>query len=438
MEVKDINELKILKYITQTIGAQAIIDYITAGGSIDTLKELGLITKTVPTEVIEEEIGLVTGYTFTIVPTPADATVVINGEQRTSVDVEEGTVVEWTVSKEGYVSQFGNYTMSDSDYSLEVELTPSSSYENEYFTVRVLDPGIINISNDHFLYADSELYYRLNSGEWLSGNHGAAVNMTTEDILQLKGRNPGTVSSGDAPLIYPLSDIRYEISGNILSLAFSDDFKENKNTPLPQSAFQYMFCFPESENEYLVSAENLVLPSTNLSAYCYNSMFYGCTNLVKGPAVLPATTLAERCYYGMFIDCTSLTNTPELPATTLAHACYDSMFHGCTGLTVAPELPATTLASNCYQNMFYGCTSLTAAPALPATVLMDYCYNCMFYGCTSLNHIECHATNISASHCTISWTNGVAASGTFVKNSSMNDWTSGPSGIPNDWTVQNA
>ena len=86
--------------------------------------------------------------------------------------------------------------------------------------------------------------------------------------------------------------------------------------------------------------------------------------------------------------------------------------------------------------MFNGCTSLTTAPELPASTLVGSCYNRMFYGCTSLSSITCYATNISADDCVTSWVDGVASSGTFKKPSNMSSWTTGTSGIPNGWTVE--
>ena len=201
------------------------------------------------------------------------------------------------------------------------------------------------------------------------------------------------------------------------------------------------------------------LPATTLPPYCYQNMFDGCTSLTAAPA-LPATRIAQSCYYSMFNGCTGLTSAPALPATTLAYSCYQNMFNGCTGLTSAPALPATTLFNSCYQSMFQGCTGLTAAPALPATTLFNYCYrsmfqgctglttapvlpattlkNCcyqnMFNGCTRLNSVTCLATDISASNCTDSWLDGVAATGTFTKASGAT-WPEGASGIPANWTV---
>lgn len=230
------------------------------------------------------------------------------------------------------------------------------------------------------------------------------------------------------------------------------------STTLAQSCYQNMFEGCTS----LTTAP--VLSAATLEFYCYESMFQGCTSLATAPE-LPSTTLANCCYYAMFRNCTSLTTAPvlsattlapsgysymfegctslttapELPSTSLAYDCYRGMFRGCSSLATAPELPTTTfvLANNCYQDMFSDCTSLTTAPELPATKLVYHCYYRMFQGCTSLNSVKCLATDIVATDCTYRWLYGVSGSGTFTKASSMSNWTSGTSGIPDGWTVQN-
>lgn len=169
----------------------------------------------------------------------------------------------------------------------------------------------------------------------------------------------------------------YNVYGNVMSLVYGDNFA----TASSMSNYQFLSLFKGSK---VVSAVNLILP----------------------------TTLSLECYHYMFQRCTSLTSAPALSATTLAQSCYNSMFWGCTSLTTAPELPATTLASQCYY--------------------------WMFFGCSNLNYVKCLATDISANSCTVNWTNGVASTGTFVKDKNMTSWTTGASGIPDGWTVQDA
>ena len=195
---------------------------------------------------------------------------------------------------------------------------------------------------------------------------------------------------------------------------------------------------PKSSSDGKTSslAEAPALPATDLAERCYAHMFNGCTSLTEAPK-LPATVMVPNCYGSMFDGCTSLSKAPELPATTLANYCYMDMFGNCTSLTEAPELPATELAEGCYYTMFWNCSNLTTAPDLPAEELEPYCYRWMFEDCTNLNYVKCLATDISAENCTEDWLNGVASSGTFVKAAGMKDWTTGTSGIPAGWQVQN-
>ena len=303
--------------------------------------------------------------------------------------------------------------------------------------------------------------YKVNGGEWTSITSNTAssaptITVNSGDKIQFRGSNAQYTNSSSNYNSFGGS-ASFEAEGNIMSLIDSTDFKNNLTI---SSDYAFANLFRDCTN--LVYAENLVLPATTLAKNCYQSMFagctsltvapelpatklsdncysdmfYGCTSLTKAPK-LPATTLAIGCYSSMFANCKSLTVAPNLPATTLAGACYSSMFVSCTSLTVAPELPATKLESVCYNNMFYGCTSLISAPVLPATKLEFMCYGSMFNGCTKLNYINCLATDISASNCTGSWVDGVASTGTFVKNPDMTSWTTGTSGIPSGWTIEN-
>ena len=223
------------------------------------------------------------------------------------------------------------------------------------------------------------------------------------------------------------------LKGDCMSMLFKDNAANNYSLSDKDYAFYHLF---QNCSNIINVSENF-LPATTLSYYCYYSMFGGCTGLTTAPK-LPATTLAKHCYEYMFNGCTSLTTVPELPATTLAESCYKDMFNGCRSLTIAPVLSATTLANYCCSEMFKGCTSLTTAPELPATTLKSGCYGSMFNGCTKFNYIKMLATDISANDCLSDWVNGVASSGTFVKNPAMTTLPTGASGIPEGWTVVDA
>ncbi|MCQ3907285.1 MAG: hypothetical protein MJ219_00550 [Mycoplasmoidaceae bacterium] len=89
-----------------------------------------------------------------------------------------------------------------------------------------------------------------------------------------------------------------DISGNIMSII--DNGKCRQTTIPGTGCFAHLFSFNDIRN-----ANNLQLPATQLTSYCYESMFSGCDKLISIPE-LPATNLAENCYSGMFQGCRSL------------------------------------------------------------------------------------------------------------------------------------
>jgi hypothetical protein len=346
--------------------------------------------------------------------------------------------------------------------------------EMQYLTFEAIEDGT-------FSFTQNTIQYSVDGTTWNDLTVGASTPMVNAgNKIHFKATNPsGTEDNGIGTFS---STGEFNISGNIMSMLYGDDFRGKTDLTGKDYAFRYLF----KNCTKLVDASELILPATTLATYCYTSMFFGCTSLTTVPA-LPATTLANNCYQSMFSNCTSLTTAPALPATTLASSCYQAMFYSCTNLTTAPilpattlatycytymfysctslikapALPATTLANNCYTGMFYGCASLTTAPILPATTLATYCYQSMFRDCTSLikapalpattlasscysymfqdcsnlNNIAMLATNISASNCLYNWVYGVASTGTFTKHPEMTSLLTGYSGIPSGWTV---
>lgn len=263
--------------------------------------------------------------------------------------------------------------------------------KNKYLTFNITSNGNINVPTG--------TTYSINGGEW--ENTGTTITVNSGETIRFKGNN-STYNNNT----FSGSTASFEVEGNIMSLIYGDDFK----------------------NKLTISSYN-----------AFAGLFKGCTGLTSAEnLILPATTLADSCYESMFEGCTSLTTAPKLPTTTLARNCYSHMFFGCSSLTTASELPATTLAKGCYYRMFYGCSSLTTAPELPATTLVTGCYYGMFLFCERLNYIKCLATDISPTNCTDGWVNGVSSRGIFAKNPNMTSWTTGNSGIPKGWTVQDA
>ena len=348
------------------------------------------------------------------------------------------------------------------------------TYEGLKFTA--IENSTISLSNVGG--NEPDIWYSNNTVNWTKWNY-STIELTKDSKIYFKGSNGTNFSKSTAQYSQFVMTGKIAASGNIMSLldngactstevgecCFANLFKDCKvlTTPptLPATTLAvgcYRFLFSGCTS--LTTAPSL--PATTLKKECYLNLLQGCTSLTSAPS-LPATTMAEHCYRNLFNGCSNLTSAPELPATALAISCYANMFYGCSKLTTPPVLPATTLAEGCYQALFYNCTSLTTAPALPATTLAPTCYkhlfqgctslttapelnaktlvsNCytnMFYGCSKLNYIKALFTTTPSAEYTSNWVNGVAASGTFVKNREATWDEIGNNGIPTGWTVQN-
>ncbi|MBR6908183.1 leucine-rich repeat protein [bacterium] len=350
-----------------------------------------------------------------------------------------GIPISWTVYTDEEYEIVRHYELSSelNKYKLEKD------YSKEYLTFIALESGTISftlLSWADTSYVETIAYFK-NDGEWVEIQNSdnreddivISINVVEGDIIRWKGIANHIGDDGDNGGIFT-STCRFNAQGNIMSLLYGDNF-QRQTTIEDEFAFSYLFNDVNNGTRcYIVDASNLILPATTLAQSCYQSMFKNCTSLTSAPQ-LPATTLAINCYSDMFYGCTSLTTAPELPATTLASNCYVGMFYNCTSLTSAPQLPATTLAEFCYYYMFFGCTNLTTAPELPATTVTQSCYSGMFSGCTNLNYIKAMFTTTPSSSYTQNWVYGVAASGTFVKNSAATWTTTGDDGIPSGWTV---
>lgn len=298
----------------------------------------------------------------------------------------------------------------------EYRVSPESrDYSKDYLTFEALEDGTFTLNipaNVDSTYMTSVSYSIDNGETWTTTTvDNTAQTITTPTITsgsKVLWKGVGNALSAQYSRTQITGTNNFNVSGNIMSLLYGDNFTNQVVFP---SGTTHNMNGLFASNTKLISAENLIMPATTVTKNCYNYMFGGCTALTTAPKILPATTLASYCYYFMFSGCTSLTTAPELPATTLVDQCYFGMFKDCIALTTAPELPATTLVTSCYRTMFSGCTSL--------------CY------------IKAMFTTLNPNN-TYEWVNGVASTGTFVKNSAAQWDVSGANGVPKGWTVETA
>jgi len=274
--------------------------------------------------------------------------------------------------------------------------SPQHDYSLDYLTFDILPTAgaVIDFSfrAEREDLATRTISYSLDNGTtWTqitsSYNNGRGTiigDLNPGDKIMFKGINTtyNPIVNGTRAknyFAYSTSSANIEVSGNIMSLLYGDNFI-NQTLLTEIYTFESLF----GTIAAITSAKNLILPATTLTDYCYYNMFGSQTLMVEGPQILPATTLAPYCYGMMFNNCWRLLRSPEIHATTLN-----------TG--------------SCKW---------------------------MFSDCLALNEVHCYAQNISATECLYQWMYNVAASGTFYKDTNTT-YPSGDSGIPANWTVVN-
>lgn len=111
-----------------------------------------------PTEDIIKEFSAVElkDCVFTINPTPANATVKINGTVQNSITVKTGTTVSYEVSADGYSTKTGSYKVND-DHTMNIELSEMVSggtldlYQG-YSNTNTLDSELATRVRTDFIY----------------------------------------------------------------------------------------------------------------------------------------------------------------------------------------------------------------------------------------------------------------------------------------------
>lgn len=287
------------------------------------------------------------------------------------------------------------YKNSPSDIRIRemVNIVPNSEeqeqdYSKKYLTFEAIEDCIFTLtipSSVNQKCMTSVSYSTDNGTTWTTTNNSSSqVVITTPTITAGNKVLWKGIGVQMAKEFYSYSNFgstgQFNVSGNIMSMLYGDEFVD-------KTTFQ------------------------DGSVRSFTSLFGGMSNLQNAEnLILPATTLVNWCYQYMFQNCRSLKTAPLILATVLADGCCGSMFTNCVDLTVSPELLANTLVANCYSSMFGGCSKL----------------NC----------IRMYATDVTGSNCLYSWVNGVAGTGTFIKNANANWDITGSDGVPTNWNIQ--
>lgn len=136
-------------------------------------------------------------YTFTIDNGEQGATITINGTEQSSLTASAGTYIEWSVEKEGYISQSGNLILNE-DTTEEIELDPVSTF---VLTINTT-PNNANVKvkkNDEVIFegispssvtmeAGSSYSYEISLDGYITEEDGGTLNQDTTITTTLQSK----------------------------------------------------------------------------------------------------------------------------------------------------------------------------------------------------------------------------------------------------------
>lgn len=321
-------------------------------------------------------------------PQPGDYEVTLNWGDKVYVEKKE---FEKKTSK-----FFKNYQVVEGD----------SDIQSNYFTI-IIPAGTYPTLSYCSKHNRMQLYYSVNNNPWkllntTGDNHSSVPLSSYVDLshgpidtdIKIRFKGYSRYNTANVPVYVPpipilqfSSNTTIKAEGNILSLMFSDDFKNIKS-------IEDVFSYQVPEPTELPEGE------TNI------------TNMAWSPENIGVPML--------FKDASALTDISNL---------------------IFPDFNCDISNNHyiVYTNMFENCSNVRESPELSASVINGYAYRDMFDGCSSLNYIKCLATTaysgvLQDSVFAYNWITNISQTGTFVKASGAN-WETGINGIPEGWTV---
>lgn len=218
-------------------------------------------------------------------------------------------------------STYNSVTVS---FDLVVNSAPAIDYSQEYFFITAVSSGTLVPRADGTL---PEVYYSIDKETWEIFD--TTLSVSPGDNIYFKANLIGNVgSNGNTRFLENdinsepgISTAKFNVSGNILSLLFSDNYLTE--TIGEEDYFTFWEFF---DNLGVVDASNLILPNITIR-YCYGWMFKDCKDLVSAP-VLPASVLEEGCYYEMFAGSSNLSSVSCLATDISASDCTSGWLWG--------------------------------------------------------------------------------------------------------------
>jgi hypothetical protein len=207
--------------------------------------------------------------------------------------------------------------------SEEPEPPTPTGYSDMYLTMEIMSAGSLKwyTQNNN---SQKTIEYKKNDGEWTqitSTNAGTLVSVAVGDIIQLRGDNAQYAPADGRCSCWCGTTATYKLYGNIMSLIDSTGFT-TLSSFTQQNVFMNFF-----NSGGCIDAENLILPATALTNYCYQGMLAQSANLKVGP-LLPVETLVQGCYAYLFYHSYQINNIRCLATNISASNCLQEWVNG--------------------------------------------------------------------------------------------------------------
>ena len=409
-----------------------VTDYTTVSGSLNVPSSTAATRQNVGTLTLIASYGRftastdVTAYQAAFVPylnlSPAEIVFTSEGGTAT-INVESN--IDWNVKISGETSLTG-LTIENFAWTSDFPYYAGSYQTKDYSTFNVMahyDDGTnVDVTNDAIV--SGLITLEENTGTTrktvlapLAANYEGQSALITETGYQAGYVPPVPVTVNDC--------LTFEItsgSGYIFWKCKNNNFRKTIEYEINDSGNWYTLTSSTGSEYIEVSAGDKVKVRGNLTGTGYEN-YYSYFSAYDVNFKLRGNIMS-------LIDSTGFAT-----ATTISSYSLQKLFENNTGLTDASDvlIPATSIDYASMQYMFRGCTNLVKAPYFYEVALGASSCLGMFSGCTSLNYIKCLATTAGDGY-TTDWVQGVASTGTFVKNPNTT-WVTGVNGIPEGWTV---
>lgn len=256
--------------------------------------------------------------------------------------------------------------------------------KDDYFSIYTLGAGRLTLQINGGWGSSDYLEYSINGGTWTNWRTWTTIDLESNSTVRFRG-NRGYFSTSNSSSTTITFNNYFVTYGNMYSI-INPDGGDLGGFTKSNVAREYAFANVFSNNSYLISAKNLIIPDST-GNYTYYKMFQNCSKLCDIPENFPKGT-GTGCYERMFYNCSNITDLSNLTISNCPQRGWAYTFYN-SGVKKLPTIQAGNIGSYCFQWTFSNCNLLTEIPTnyLQGLKATSYSFERMFSTCKNLKYI---------------------------------------------------